>query len=87
MRRAGLAALCLLVSWRFVWYRGALRSLRQCRCECKLVCPGESLSSRVIGRAPVVQGAYRLAVSHGGSGTPVPIVPLPIRSIDIIDEQ
>ena len=54
VRRAGLAALCL-VSRRSVWYRGALRSLCQCRCECKLVvCPGESLSSRVMGRAPVV---------------------------------
>ena len=43
----GLAALCL-VSRRSVWSRGALlRGLSQCRCECELVNPCESLASRV----------------------------------------
>ena len=47
VRWGGLAALCL-VSRRSVWYRGALlRGLSQCRCECELVSPCESLSSRV----------------------------------------
>ena len=43
----GLAALCL-VSRRSVWSRGALlRGLSQCRCECELLDPCESLASRV----------------------------------------
>ena len=42
----GLAALCL-VSRRSVWSRGAfLRGLSQCRCECELMNPCESLASR-----------------------------------------
>ena len=69
----GLAALCLVS-------RRSAYSLCQCRCECKLVCPGESLSSRVMGWAPIVERACRLALSHGGCGAPVPVVPLPIRS-------
>jgi hypothetical protein len=37
-----------LVSRRSVWYRGALlRGRSQCRCECELVHPCESLASRV----------------------------------------
>ena len=43
----GTAALCL-VPRRSVWYIGALlRGLSQCRCECALVDPCESLASRV----------------------------------------
>ena len=42
----GLMALCL-VSRRSVWSRGALlRGLSQCRCECELMNPCESLASR-----------------------------------------